>query len=129
MGYQPPFTVKEMEAQKSGGPQCRGLTGLGKDRKFTEPAPPSLYILIWEAAHQPGADDWENQLPRVSQGFPGSSVGKESACNAGDSGSIPGWRRSPREGNGNPLQYSSLENIMDRGAWRSIVHGIAESQT
>ena len=49
-------------------------------------------------------------------GFPHSSVGKESACNAGDLGSIPGLRRSSGEGNGNPLQYSCLENPMDRGA-------------
>ena len=47
-------------------------------------------------------------------GFPHSSVGKESACNAGDLGSIPGSGRSPGEGNGNPLQYSCLENPMDR---------------
>ena len=55
----------------------------------------------------------------------GSSVGKESACNAGDPGSIPGLGRSPGEGNGNPLQYSCLENPMDRGAWRTTVHGVA----
>ena len=51
-------------------------------------------------------------------GFPGSSVGKDSTCNAGDPGSIPGWGRSPGEGSGNPLQYSCLENPMDRGAWQ-----------
>ena len=50
-------------------------------------------------------------------GFPGSSDGKVSACNAGDPGSIPGSGRSPGEGKGNPLQYSCLENSMDRGAW------------
>ena len=50
-------------------------------------------------------------------GFPGSSKGKETACKAGDLGLIPGLRRSPGEGNGNPLQYSCLENPMDRGAW------------
>ena len=50
-------------------------------------------------------------------GFPGDSVGKESTCNTGDPGSIPGWGRSLGEGNGNPLQYSWLENLMDRGAW------------
>ena len=50
-------------------------------------------------------------------GFPCSSVDKESACNAGDLGSIPGLERSPGEGDGNPLQYSCLENPMDRGAW------------
>ena len=49
--------------------------------------------------------------------FPGGSDGKESACNAGDLGSIPGSRRSPGEGNGNPLQYSCLENPVDRGSW------------
>ena len=54
----------------------------------------------------------------IYQGFPGSSDGKESAFNTGDSGSVPGSGRSPGEGNGNPLQYSCLENPMDRGAWR-----------
>ena len=49
-------------------------------------------------------------------GFSGASVGKESACNAGNPGSIPGSGRSPGEGNGNPLRYSCLENSMDRGA-------------
>ena len=55
--------------------------------------------------------------------FPGGSDGKESACNAGDLGSIPGLERSPGEGNGNPLQYSCLENPMDREAWWAAVHG------
>ena len=50
-------------------------------------------------------------------GFPCSSVGKESACNAGDPGSIPGLGRSARGGNGKPLEYLCLENPMDRGAW------------
>ena len=54
-----------------------------------------------------------------------SSVGKDSACNAGDTGSIPGSGRSPAEGNGNPLQYSCLENPMDRGAWQATIHGVA----
>ena len=54
---------------------------------------------------------------------------KASACNAGDLGSIPGSGRSPGEGNGNPLQYSCLENPMDRGAWWAAVHGIAKSRT
>ena len=51
------------------------------------------------------------------------SGGNESTCNAGDLGSIPGLGRSPGEGNGNPLQYSYLENPMDRGAWQATVHG------
>ena len=62
-------------------------------------------------------------------GFPGGSDSKESACSAGGLGSIPGSRRSPGEENGNPLQYSCLENPMDRGAWQATVHGIAKSQT
>ena len=60
---------------------------------------------------------------------PGGSDGKASAYNAGDLGSIPGSGRSPGEGNGNPLQYSCLENPMDRGAWQAAVHGVAKSQT
>ena len=55
-----------------------------------------------------------------TKGFPGGSEVKASACNAGDLGSIPGSGRSPEEGNGNPLQYSCLENPMDRGAWWAI---------
>ena len=58
-------------------------------------------------------------------GFLHSLVDKSSACNAGDTSSIPGLRRCPGEGNGNPLQYSCLENLLDRGAWRATVHGIA----
>ena len=62
-------------------------------------------------------------------GFPGNSDGKESACNAGNLDLIPGSGRSPGEGNGNPLQYSCLENPMHRGAWRATVHGVAKSRT
>ena len=61
-------------------------------------------------------------------GFPGGSAGKKSACNAGDSGSVPGLGRSPGEGTGDPLQYPCLENSMDRGAWQAIVHGITKSR-
>ena len=63
------------------------------------------------------------------QGFPSGLVGKESACNAEDPGSIPGLGRSPGDGNGNPLQYSCLENSIKRGAWLVTVHGIAKSRT
>ena len=62
-------------------------------------------------------------------GFPGGSEVKASAWNVGDLGSIPRSGRSPGEGNGNPLQYSYLENPMERGAWRTTVQGIAKSQT
>ena len=65
----------------------------------------------------------------MKRDFPGGSDGEESACNAGDPGSVPGLGRSPGEGNSNPFQYSCLENSMDRGAWQAIVHGLAESQT
>ena len=62
-------------------------------------------------------------------GFPGGSEGKESACNAGDLGSIHGLGRSPGEGYGYPLQYSGLENSIDRGAWQTTVHAVAKSWT
>ena len=68
---------------------------------------------------------------RVSakDGFPGALDSKESAWNTGDPGLMPGSGRSPGEGNGYPLQYSCLENPMDRGAWWATVHGVAKSQT
>ena len=62
-------------------------------------------------------------------GFPGGSDSKDSVCNIGNPGSIPGLGRSPAEGNGNPLQYCGLENLMDRGAWWALVHGVAKSWT
>ena len=60
---------------------------------------------------------------------PGGSDSKESACNAGDLGSIPGLGQAPGEGNGNPLQYSCLENPMDREAWWATVTGVTKSRT
>ena len=59
-------------------------------------------------------------------GFPGGSVVKNPLANAGDEGLIPGWGRSPGEGNGTPLQYSSLGNPMDRGAWQAMVYGVTK---
>ena len=61
----------------------------------------------------------------LHKGFPRSSVGKGSACSAGDQGSMPGSGRSPGEGNGNPLQYSCLENPRDSGAWWVTINGVA----
>ena len=61
------------------------------------------------------------------RGFPGGSDSKESACNAGVSGSIPGSGRSPGGGNGNPVQDSCLENSTDREAWWATVHGVTKS--
>ena len=69
--------------------------------------------------------DWINK----QQGFPGGSNGEESACDAGDLGSIPGSGRSPGEGNGNLVQCSHLGNSMDRGAWWATVHGVSKSWT
>ena len=63
---------------------------------------------------------------RNSKDFPGGSDGKESACNAGDPGSMPGSERSLGERNGNPLRYSCLGNPMDRVAWWATVHGVAK---
>ena len=73
---------------------------------------------------------WEDPLEKgKTTQLPGGSEVKASACNAGDMGSIPGFRRSPGEENGNPLQYSCLENPMDEGAWWAVVHGVAKSHT
>ena len=75
---------------------------------------------------------WEDLLEKgqttspVFSGFPGGSDGEESTCNAGHLGLIPGLGRFPGEGNSYPLQYSGLENSMDRGAWQATVHGVAE---
>ena len=63
------------------------------------------------------------------RGFPGGSVVKYLPANAGDAGSVPGLGRSPGEGNGNPLQYSCLENFMDRGVWQAAALRVTESDT
>ena len=67
--------------------------------------------------------------PKLHKRFPGGSVGKNPLANAGDAGSIAGLGRSPGEGNGNPLQYSCLENSMGGGAWWATVHGVAKGRT
>ena len=70
----------------------------------------------------------KDRLPSlVFLGFPAGSVSKESVFSAGDLGLIPGLGRCPGEGHGNPLQYSCLENSMDRGSWWATVHGVAKS--
>ena len=80
-------------------------------------------IILWSEVSQ---RQKSNDI--VYMGFPRSSVGKESACSAGDLGSIPGLGRSPGEGNGDSLQYPCLENLMDRGDWWAAVHGVAKSR-
>ena len=82
----------------------------------------------WAAFH--GVTHSQTQLKRLSSSsFPYSSVGKESTCNTGDLGSIPGLGSSAGEGNGYPLQYSCLANFMDRGAWWATVRGVTKSRT
>ena len=75
------------------------------------------------------AHDNQKRKPELSLRLPRGFSGKESTCNAGDTGSIPGAGRFPGGGNGNPLQYSCLENSRDRGAWWATVHGVSKSQT
>ena len=92
---------------------------------------PHMLQSIWDASDTTSGEGASGALgvaPR-HEGFPGSSDGEESACNAGDPGSNPGSGRSLGEGQGNLLQYSCLENPMDRGAWWVTVHGVAKSWT
>ena len=102
---------------------CRKQSKVTFSGKFSLPTnhySPSLYIIVWR----------KDRLPTpVFLGFPHGSDGKESACNAGDLGLIPGWGRSPGGGHGNPLQYFCLENPMDRGAWRATVHRVAKNRS
>ena len=85
-----------------------------------ENPPPCLY-----SVREPGSLSYG----KVVMCFPGSSDSEESACNAGDQGSIPVLGRSPGEGNGNPLQHSWLENPMDRGAWWVTVYSVTKNWT
>ena len=88
-----------------------------KDTKVVAPIPNAIqcYCVIHD----------EKRATTPTSGLPWWLSGKESACNARDEGSVPGSGRSPAVGNGIPLQYSGLENSMDRGAWSVIAHGIA----
>ena len=91
-----------------------------------------FFLSIWETGtHISRFSVLYAQLLSFSRfpGLPWWFSGKASICNAGDSGSIPGSERSPREGHGHPLQYSCLGNPMDRGAWRVTVHGVAKRWT
>ena len=76
-----------------------------------------------------GKDSFYGIASSKERSFPGGLDSKESACDAGDLGSIPGSGRSSGERNGNPLQYSCLESSMDRGAWWATVHGVTKSWT
>ena len=88
-----------------------------------------MFSFIMEDEKEKGLESSISQLSLLCEGFPCGSASKESACNVGDLGLIPGLERSPGEGNGYPLQYSRMENSMDRGTWWATVHGVAQSQT
>ena len=81
--------------------------------------------LWWWGTRRPAS----SKRSSLGTGLRGDSAAKASTCNAGGLGSLPGSGRSPAEGNGSPLQYSCLENLMDRGAWRATVHAVTESDT
>ena len=87
--------------------------------------------LVGHSPWSPKESDTTERLHSLIHNFsiPGGSDGKESACNGGDLGLISGLRRSLGEGHGKPLQYSCLENPMDRGAWWTTVHRVTKSQT
>ena len=82
------------------------------------------HSILWKIGNSGLLKDLNYYCFTTRPGFPHCSVSKESACSAGDPGSIPGLGRSPREGNGNPLQYFCLYNPMDRGAWKATVDGV-----
>ena len=123
------------------------LPALAKDVPATpgSPAPspsPSLlsilttshcHCLVLPASSRQRPSPWRAIVgppaPLLPLRFPGGSDGTDSTCKAGDPGLIPGSGKSPREGNGNPLGYSCLENPTDRGTWWATVHGVAKSQT
>ena len=86
----------------------------------------SIFAIYFEV--NPKKVKWFNGWIEEWKGFPGGSDDTESACNVGEPGLIPGSERSPGEGNGNPLQYSCLENPMDKGAWQTTVHWVTKSQ-
>ena len=111
-------SVGKESACNAGGPgSIPGLErSAGKGKKHSS-------ILAWATKSWTGLSNFH------FFGFPISPDGKESACNAGDPGSIPGSGRSPGEGNGNALQFSCLGNPMDGGPWRVTPHGVTKSQT
>ena len=115
-------------------PFLRGRLGSSHQRPVgsTELPPvaqPNIRFSRLQERFQPNHTSFSCVVVVVAQSLSYCSDGKESACNAGDLGSIPGLERSSEEGNGNPLQYSCLGNPMDRGAWWATVHGVTKSQT
>ena len=123
------FTYEVLEQpgqEKKKCVQCYSLTHDYQSQFFC------MIWIKWKNPHAPNImllPTWSCIWVNIDSDFPGSSDGKESVCNAGDPGSIPGSGRSPGEGNGNPLQYSCLENSMGREAWRATVHGVPKIWT
>ena len=109
--------------------ECRALTWLvaNNEKTKTKPMP---WFSCYKRKYPAFSTSAMGKLCRVKSGLPPPGLGgKASTCNAGDLGSTTGSERSPGGGNSNPHQYSCLENSMDRGAWRGIIHGITKSQT
>ena len=103
--------------------------------QWESPEASSYALWLWPptSGHSWSALSWSHRIVTAGHfyrmGFAGGSDGQESACSAGHLCSLPGTGRSPGEGNGNPLQYSCLENLKDKGAWSATVHGVAKSWT
>ena len=101
---------------------------------FSSPPPAFIVCKIFDDGHSNRCEvishySFDLHFFYNEWGFPGGSEVKVSACNAGDLGSVPGSQRSPGEGNGNPLQYSCLENPMDGGVWWATIPEVAKSRT
>jgi len=119
-----PLQCSCLENPRDGGAWWAAVYGVAQSRtrlKWLSSSSSSSRI-------RPSHTDWAVAIPRGS-GFHRGSDSKESACSARDLGSIPVLGRSPGEGNSSPLQYSCLENPMDRGAWLATVHEVAENWT
>ena len=121
------FLISQLEkywSECSDPVEVRGRRNRNKDWMCTSPLV-SLNILSFSLFFS----NLYYRVPTMSWVFPGGSDSKESTCTAEDPDLIPGSGRSPAEGNGNPLQYSCLENPIDRGAWQATVHRITKSPT
>ena len=118
---------------------CSDLRQCSRGTREVEPIALLFTSLSWSVLARPWPHKTEVYLALLlswgqlasldTQGFPGGSDGKESACNSGDPGSISESGRSLGVGNGYPLQYSCLENSVDRGAWQATAHRVTESDT
>ena len=119
-----------MQEGEGGGCEMRNCSGRAGDCVQFSPGP-ACWTRTDGAAPRDGLAFLGSfrTTPISLRGFHGGSVVKNPPANAGEAGSIPGSGRSPGEGNGNPLQYSCLENPMDRGAWWATVHGVTKSLT